>query len=727
MSELLGNDEGRLRGSSSTLLGAQRLPGGRVRLRGEQGYVLAMTALLMLPLMVFVSFAIDAGVWYAQASRMQRAADASALAAVVWLPRVDLANAARDRVAAQNGYTSGVSGSMTSSTTYQVTITENAPRFFSGTFTGADFNLGRSAKAEFNKPVPLGSPTGQVGNDVSTNCPQFQPSSTPPCGPQPMLWSAIQGPYQTFADGDPYTTKCGRNLTVSEAACSSGSYARGATNELYRTTGYQFAIDVSAADIGRPITLQVWDAGGYSRSVGSDSTTISPLTRNVDRVTTTSGSRNVTRTTGGTGFQAGDVGQRISGTGMPPGATVTGFTNVNAAQISANATSGGTNRTLTVGAGTVDRVTTTNNSANLTRSSGGAPFLASDVGRHVSGTGIRANTIITAVNPPNSATMSNTASSSGSGRTLTLSTASTVVTPFTGDCNQSQPPFTTAPYNGSVASANCQTGDSGSAPFELQVFDNDGQDLTVDFSTPLPACRLYVAKDTGAATYKNQWASVCTITPSQAGIFPIRVKSSAITGVTDTGNGWNAYAMRLQNATTTRLYALEDLSIWTNTQSSDARFYLADIGTEHAGKRLQLDLYDPGDGSGGAADYKMQVLAPPSGSPSIVPTTGTPIPAAGIVDSCRYNDTPQALKSDLNVTAPNGNVANNCTVTTRVGSTNKYNNNWLRIEIKISDSYTCSNDCWWSIKYDFGGASGIPTDRTVWSIKVVGDPVHLVE
>src|SRR6478752_2011059 len=65
------------------------------------------------------------------------------------------------------------------------------------------------------RPLPLGGgPTSRIGNDVA-NCAQYQPSSSVPCGPQPMFWSSIAGPYAAYADGDPYATKCERNGTVS--------------------------------------------------------------------------------------------------------------------------------------------------------------------------------------------------------------------------------------------------------------------------------------------------------------------------------------------------------------------------------------------------------------------------------------------------------------------------------------------------------------------------------
>ena len=97
---------------------------------------------------------------------------------------------------------------------------------------------------------------------------------------------------------------------------------------------------------------------------------------------------------------------------------------------------------------------------------------------------------------------------------------------------------------------------------------------------------------------------MCTFTPAVAGQFAVRIKSSAIvlpdgTPVADTGSGYNGFALRVAGGTATRLYAFGVLSVWTNTPSSDARFYLAEVTTADAGKRMQIDLFDPGDGNGG--------------------------------------------------------------------------------------------------------------------------------
>ena len=481
------------------------------------------------------------------------------------------------------------------------------------------------------KPLPLGGASNQLGNDVAA-CAQFQPATG--CGPQPMVWSAIQGPYERFDNGDPYTTKCARNLNTSPldaSACSGAGF-----NQLYDPTGYEFAIDVPASDVGSTLTFEIWDAGSYPRTVSGSSVVVS----------------------------------------------------------------------MTAG------------SAVLNRTSGSS-FASSDVGKAVTGTGISAGTVITSYTSTSRVTMSTPATSTGTGRTVIVGG---------GDCQGSLPPFDASPYYGTIASQNCQTGDQGTAPIQVQVFDSDGNDVTVGYDAPIAGCHLYVPVGSGSATYKNRWATVCTFTPTTAGIHPVRIKSSSITlpdgtVVTDVGSGYNQFALRVTGAPATRLYALDTFSIYTNTPASTARFYLAEVTSADAGKRMVIDLYDPGDGPSG--QYLMQVLAPPSGAPGIVPTGGTVIPAAGVADSCRYNPTPSPVKNS-DVTAPKGAAATNCTVLTKYGGTTSghYNNSWLRIQVDIADDYACTTDCWWTIKYDFGTQTSMPTDRTVWSVLLL-DPEAL--
>ena len=229
-----------------------------------------------------------------------------------------------------------------------------------------------------------------------------------------------------------------------------------------------------------------------------------------------------------------------------------------------------------------------------------------------------------------------------------------------------------------------------------------------------PVSGGYKVFPSGDTTGQNAWYTLCTFTPTGPGIYPVQVKTSAIPTVTDSGTGFNAYSLRAvaSAGTQPKLYALDDLSIWTPTPGSTAKFYLAEIGQQYAGHTLQIDLYDPGDGTAGSSPFTMQFLAPPAGVPSIVPTSGSTV-------NCDYNLTAAGYPTlDTN--------SGNCTIKTLNANSSSgiYNNGWLRVQIAIPVSYTCTTDCWWSVKYSFGSGS-TPTDRTVWVVNVLGDPVHL--
>ena len=254
-----------------------------------------------------------------------------------------------------------------------------------------------------------------------------------------------------------------------------------------------------------------------------------------------------------------------------------------------------------------------------------------------------------------------------------------------------------------------------------QLFNTTGSALTIDTTAAngmdtlgrcsggTPGYKVFPA---GSSLGQNAWWSLCTFTPTVAGIYPIQVKTSAIPGVTDSGGGYNAYSLRAvgTGATQPQLYALNDLSIWTATAGSIARFYMANIGSQYAGHILQVDLFDPGDGSSG--NYFMTFHPPPSGL-GVIPT-------ATATTACTYSPPSLTIGGTPTLSSPT------CTIQTRDSTKqtpNTYNNNWLRVQIPIPANYSCTTDCWWSVEYNFSGGS--PTDRTVWVVNVLGDPVHL--
>jgi hypothetical protein len=57
-------------------------------------------------------------------------------------------------------------------------------------------------------------------------------------------------------------------------------------------------------------------------------------------------------------------------------------------------------------------------------------------------------------------------------------------------------------------------------------------------------------------------------------------------------------------------------------------------------------------------------------------------------------------------------------------TSSRFNGRLITITVDLSGYNPPSNNQWWQIKYSF---SGTVTDRTTWSARIIGDPVHLVE
>lgn len=296
------------------------------------------------------------------------------------------------------------------------------------------------------------------------------------------------------------------------------------------------------------------------------------------------------------------------------------------------------------------------------------------------------------------------------------------------DCNRGVAPFDSSHFGTSnnwdtaFGALNCQTGDSGNRllNFDVQVFDNDGSDTVVTKDVPLTSCHYrLLTTDAAYGATKNAWTPLCTFTPTKVGIYPFEVRDSGLSGVPDatTMTGFNAFALRLNGATATRLYPVDDASIWINS-GTGSRLYLAEITPAHKGKMMYIDLYDVGDGSG-ISQFSVQVKGPSGGAPSPVPTgAGTIVPAPGTATSCSYN----AVRSTTRGPAT-PDAAANCTVITKAAGSSGglYNDGWLRLAIQLAPDYACGTapgtDCWWTLQYDFGPQS-FPTDRVVYSVHV---------
>jgi hypothetical protein len=294
------------------------------------------------------------------------------------------------------------------------------------------------------------------------------------------------------------------------------------------------------------------------------------------------------------------------------------------------------------------------------------------------------------------------------------------------------------PNNGSSNNAGDQNhSDSTVFNTDFRIYRQDSP-LDINVRTPLASSANNADGScywslTNNADYLAQWRSLCTISnPAAGSTYLINVRTSQ---PQFRGAGVNGYAVQAvaSGSTQPAVYAYGDMAMRNNVASGDATFYLAEVGPEYAGKVLTVDLWDPGDASQTAYLYPM------------MPSTSAPKPVRNVAQNdCTYTASPSpnaaggsgsaggATGSQV-TTARGSDVSGQCGVRTNNGGTNLYNDEWLRLRIKVPSDYTCTKginpettagSCWWGIKYNFAGAAN---DVTTWKAAIEGNPVHLVE
>ena len=234
----------------------------------ERGAVLVLVSLVMVVLMGMAAFAIDLGWLYWQATETQKAAEAAALACVVHMPHpasqafaTSEAHSVAMDIANRNGYRNDSSGSVTPRevvghpTQLNVAVSKTVPTYFMKVFGMDSVTLDRDATAEYIRPLPLGSPDNQFGNDpgcapnigTETNCANF--------------WGNIHGKYTDNGMGDAYSSYC---VSGNGSGCSQ--------NPLWRESGYVLAVEVRAntnlsIDVVDPAFVQ---GGGNNTNAGDN-------------------------------------------------------------------------------------------------------------------------------------------------------------------------------------------------------------------------------------------------------------------------------------------------------------------------------------------------------------------------------------------------------------------------------------------------------------------------
>jgi hypothetical protein len=210
---------------------------------GENGFAIVWFTLLLVVLLGFAGVAVDVSNWWRVGNRLQATADAAALAGAVRLPG-PLGPAADEAqtVATANGYpivdtTVDVAYGATPAQ-LRVTTRTTVDSFFLH-LLGIDSNdIRRTATAEFQGPIPMGSPENLLGMDPENTSTRSE------------YWLSFAGQAVGTKNGDRFGA--GRRGDTSSAS---------PVNPEYSPNGYFFVARVTGATAGKDLVFQAYDPG----------------------------------------------------------------------------------------------------------------------------------------------------------------------------------------------------------------------------------------------------------------------------------------------------------------------------------------------------------------------------------------------------------------------------------------------------------------------------------
>nr|WP_272917500.1 Tad domain-containing protein [Nocardioides flavescens] len=255
-------------------------------------------------LMGLAAVGVDTARWYAEAERLQKTADAAALAGVTYMPNnLTGARAAAAAVAKRNGYdttSAGIvmtvsSGDLPSE--LRVSLSAPVDNAFGG-FIGLDrTTITRSATADFTAPAPMGSPCNTFGNEPpSQAAPAAQPAGSalpsspfPNCSSTPFFWAAVEGADTDKVQGDRFMT----------SACAGAStyQCAGGKNSEFRADGYYWAVHVEEEAKNTAITVQIYDPAYMRTEINCSASPVGAYNKMNSYVTTDGKSRYSTSAT----------------------------------------------------------------------------------------------------------------------------------------------------------------------------------------------------------------------------------------------------------------------------------------------------------------------------------------------------------------------------------------------------------------------------------------------
>ena len=692
----------------------------RSRAQDDSGLIAVWFAVLVPVLFAFAAFAVDVSRWYVETERMQKAADAAALAGVVYMP-ADFARArttARD-IAARNGFPNGgryvvdvVPGDKPSR--LKVTITSTIDNVF-GAFpviSQPTKTLTRTATADFAGPVAMGSPCNLFGNEPNpaTGASAEQPtgsvaSSNCSLGRTPNFWANVAGPDSPKSYGDRFTTRAcsnensfcnGRNVDY-----YGGSYTdpfTGLASQVPAQPYYFYKISVTAPVSS--ISVQLYDPAfvevgdhceknlGPEANRWAGSTSPNPYVN--DAVTRYSYGDQTTRPDDSyQPYCTGDVSFASSGTTAPSPVEVS-------------------RKALTGGVATLSTMAVHNFS----------------VGQRVTVSGVDSSFdgLVTITSVPSSTSF--TYASSG----LNVSPAD--VNPRGSAVSAELPALQSAVTTSVAVHAPTDTLDPLRAPVIAPCVKQYPGFRDIDLTRALVATDPYYLQSPASfptsqpyiAKYFRQWSTVCTISAPQIGDYYLQVRTNVAPGNASstrmanpledpgaTGSGHNRFAVRTVvnggDATSVATAALERMPIYANLQGGTTQFFIARVGTPSAGATLTVDFFDTGDAS---KEGQISIRRP------------TDARGDAIVNCRAVGEVVGGASAPVTL--------GDCTLRD-IQSKKGYDGRLQRLEIPIPDNYSCDDaslaGCWFRMDFSYESGAEVQ-DTTTWAASLDGDPVRLI-
>lgn len=258
-------------------------------------------------------------------------------------------------------------------------------------------------------------------------------------------------------------------------------------------------------------------------------------------------------------------------------------------------------------------------------------------------------------------------------------------------------------------------GDSGSLFANIQA-----SDQTLNGPSGVASCAAGATSNPADGRYwHNRWWQIGPSTLAGGKTYRVHTRSTsaASPGAMDNANGHNSFAVwATATGGTPRVHGHGAMEAFTPLPGGTAStFYLAQIDAVHAGKTMEINLWDPGDTGNLAAN--IQILQPGASgySPATLSYTAS-MEASGGTSACNSN-------TGTNVTS----------ITTNTGGSSQFNGCWLTIVIPLPASYSAptppgeTEPGWFKIRYNMSGATTSSAfDLTTWEVSIRGNPVHLV-